>query len=93
MEKHLLSEILTSPVDYMLGSTLDGVQFLNLLRQRLGKPVNAVLLTGDTSSEFIRKAADCDWPVLFKPVGAFKLISSLEAQGGNHAVTIRLGVG
>lgn len=67
-------------VDYMLGGTLNGVQFLNQLRQKLDKPINAVLLTGDTSPAFIRESAKCDWPVLHKPANMSKLISSLSAQ-------------
>lgn len=63
--------------DYMLGGTLNGIQFLNLVRQQLGKPIKAVLVTGDTSTTFIRHAADCDWPVLHKPINTSKLISSL----------------
>lgn len=70
--------------DYMLSSTLNGLQFLNLLRQKLGKPINATLVTGDTSTSFIREAENCDWPVLHKPVSTFKLIASLEAQGIMH---------
>jgi signal transduction histidine kinase len=68
-------------VGYMLSGTLDGIQYLNLLRQKLGKPVNAVLMTGDTSSNLIRKTANCDWPVFFKPVSMFKLISNFEKKG------------
>lgn len=67
-------------VDYMLGGALNGIQFLNTLRQKLDKPVNAVLLTGDTSTAFIRDAADFDWPVLYKPVNTANLISTLSAQ-------------
>lgn len=67
-------------VDYMLGGALNGIQFLNTLRQKLDKPVNAVLLTGDTSTTFIRDAADFDWPVLYKPVNTANLISTLSAQ-------------
>ncbi len=67
-------------VDYMLGGTLNGIQFLNLLRQKLGKTINAVLVTGDTSADFIREAANYDWPVLYKPINTSKLISSLSAQ-------------
>ena len=66
--------------DYMLGSTLNGIQFLNQLHQKLGRPINAVLMTGDTSPSFIREAADCDWPVLHKPVNMSTLISGLSAQ-------------
>jgi two-component system, sensor histidine kinase len=67
-------------VDYMLGGTHNGIQFLNLLCQKRGKPINAVLMTGDTSSNFIRKAETLDWPVLHKPVNVSKLISSLSEQ-------------
>lgn len=66
--------------DYMLGGTLNGIQFLNLLRQKVGKPIKAVLVTGDTSAAFIRHAVDCDWPVLHKPINTSKLISHLSMQ-------------
>ncbi len=74
-------------VDYMLGGTYNGIQFLNLLRQKRGRPINAVLVTGDTSSDLIRKAKTLDWPVLHKPVNVSGLISKLAAQeraGGNR---------
>jgi len=66
--------------DYMLGGALNGAQFLNQLHEKMGKPINAVLVTGDTSPEFIREVADCDWPVLHKPTNITKLIASLSAQ-------------
>lgn len=71
-------------VDYMLGGALEGIQFLNMLRQKLGKPINAVLVTGDTSSSFIRDVTNFDWPVLHKPVNTAKLISTLGAQIGSR---------
>lgn len=67
--------------DYMLAGKLNGVQFPDRLRQKKDRPIKAVLLTGDTSTAFIREAADCEWPVLFKPVNTARLISSLSAQG------------
>lgn len=70
--------------DYMLGGKLNGIQFLNLVRQKLGKPINAVLVTGDTSAAFIRHAVDCDWPVLHKPINTSKLISILGARNIKH---------
>ena len=66
--------------DFMLGGTLNGIQYLNKLRHNLGKPINAVLMTGDTSSSFISMMDDCDWPILHKPVNVSKLISSLAGQ-------------
>lgn len=67
-------------VDYMLGGEHNGIQFLNILRQRRGEPINAVMITGDTSTAFIRKAEMFDWPVLHKPVDTAKLIAKLHSQ-------------
>lgn len=67
-------------VDYMLGGELNGIEFLNLLSQRSAKPVRAVLVTGDTSSNFIRESADMAWPVLYKPVDVVELFARLRAQ-------------
>ena len=69
-------------VDYMLDGDQNGIQFLNQLRQKLDKTLNAVIMTGDTSTDFIRKAEMLDWPVLHKPVNTSKLISMLSQQNG-----------
>ncbi len=66
--------------DYMLGGTLNGIQFLNQLRKKLGKPISAVLVTGDTSATTLRHTRGFDWPVLHKPVNSSQLISNLRAQ-------------
>jgi len=70
--------------DYMMGGTLNGIQFLNQLRKKMDKPIRAVVMTGDTSPSFIREAETCDWPVLYKPVNISKLISLLSEQYGGH---------
>lgn len=67
-------------VDYMLSGTLNGIQFLNRLHEQLGRPIKAVLMTGDTSPSFIREAADLHWPVLHKPVQTSRLAATLSAQ-------------
>jgi CheY-like chemotaxis protein len=67
-------------VDYMLSGKLNGIQYLNQVRERLGKPIKAVLVTGDTSPAFVRGAVLCDWPILHKPVNRSQLISSLSMQ-------------
>lgn len=67
-------------VDYMLGGKFNGVEFLNRLRQKLGKSIIAVLMTGDTSSSLICEAENFDWPVLHKPVNMSILISRLSEQ-------------
>ena len=66
--------------DYMLGGARNGIQFLNQLRQNLDKPINAVIVTGDTSPAFVQAAEHSDWPVLYKPVNTARLIASLRAQ-------------
>lgn len=69
-------------VDHMLGGALNGIQFLNLIRQMFDKPINAILVTGDTSTDFIRDAVNSDWPVLHKPVNMDKLIATfIELEG------------
>lgn len=67
-------------VDFMLGATFSGIEFLNLIRQKLGKPIKAVVVTGDTSTSFIRHAEECEWPVLHKPINTSRLIAELIAQ-------------
>ena len=64
-------------VDFMLGGKHNGIQLLNMLRQKFVKPIKAVLMTGDTSTDFIRKAELFDWPVVHKPVNISILISKL----------------
>lgn len=66
-------------VDHMLGGALSGVQYLNRLSETAQRPVRAVLITGDTSSRFIRESADFPWPVLFKPVELSELLAALGA--------------
>lgn len=66
--------------DYMLGGTFNGIQFLNKLQHKLGKPICAVLVTGDTSPDFVQAAAHSIWPVLYKPVVTSKLMTSLRTQ-------------
>jgi FixJ family two-component response regulator len=67
-------------VDYMLPGIIDGTNFLLSLHQKLHKPVCAVMMSGNTSSYFLRKAEHFDWPVLNKPVKVSQLISQLSQQ-------------
>ncbi|OGS80928.1 MAG: hypothetical protein A2061_03570 [Gallionellales bacterium GWA2_59_43] len=66
--------------DYMLSGTLNGIQFLNLASKKRSRPLKGVVVSGDTSSAFIRHAAQCEWPVMHKPVNTSELISKLSAQ-------------
>ena len=72
-------------VDFMLGGALNGIQFLKMLRQKTGNPVKAVLVTGDTSSNFIHESAGLEWPVHYKPVDVKALFTSLSAQGNESS--------
>ncbi len=64
-------------VDHMLKGKLSGIDFLNMLYKRTCKSINAVLVTGNTSNELVRDADGFKWPVLFKPVNAYNLVSCL----------------
>lgn len=80
-------------VDYMLGGALNGIEFLNRLRRQSARPIHAVLMTGDTSGNFIRESTDLDWPVLYKPVNVSQLLASLAAQlsaAGNTGIADRV---
>lgn len=54
--------------DYRLPGRMNGLDFLQSLDARAADDIHAVLLTGDTSSQFIEQVAASGWPILFKPV-------------------------
>lgn len=64
-------------VDYALGGKLNGFQLLEALQYRQHTLLRAVILTGETSAQFIRSVADSPWPVLHKPVSYARLVASL----------------
>ena len=59
---------------------LNGLQFLDVLQQRLDRPIKAVVLTGDTAARPHAGASSSRWPVLFKPIEISELIAAIEAQ-------------
>lgn len=61
--------------DFRLPGTVSGIDFLNDVRLRRAAP--CVLVTGDTSTEFIEAAHRSGLPVLFKPVALDALLSTL----------------
>ncbi len=67
-------------VDYMLAGTLNGMQFLEQLRQQRHTTIRAILITGDTSPAFVHSCENFEWPVQHKPVNISKLIDSLITQ-------------
>ena len=64
-------------VDYALGGELTGLEFLKKVQQKKQTPIRAVVLTGETSSQFISSVSDSPWPVLHKPINYAKLASGL----------------
>ena len=54
---------------------IDGVQLLSLIQHKSSTPINAVLMTGETSREQIEFSLSARWPILFKPVGLNKLLA------------------
>jgi PAS domain S-box-containing protein len=67
-------------VDYSLGGKLSGFQFLEMLQHRQHTLIRAVILTGETSSQFIRSVEDSPWPVLHKPANYVRIAACLNIQ-------------
>jgi signal transduction histidine kinase len=65
--------------DLHLGDGPDGIEVIEHLRRLCGQDVPAILITGDTSNEEMRRATVSGHPVLFKPVQARKLFGALHA--------------
>ncbi|MCC6208811.1 MAG: hypothetical protein IT488_11750 [Gammaproteobacteria bacterium] len=64
-------------MDHMLAGTLTGIQCLDRISALRSGPVNAVLLTGDTSPEFIRAAERSHWPIVYKPADLCEIVRRL----------------
>jgi len=66
-------------VDFSLAGKMNGLQFLQRLHATMHTPIRAVIVTGETSSQFIDATSDAMWPVLHKPINYAKLASALAA--------------
>ena len=64
--------------DLHLGDGPDGIAAIDAVRRACACDVPAVLITGDTSHEEMRRATDSGHPVLFKPVQPRKLLNALK---------------
>lgn len=82
-EEALASPTITNADFYISDFSLpgeNGLQLLNAIRQRSGKPIKAMVLTGKVlSSDQIEMAQSFRWKVLLKPVNSHKLLSEIEA--------------
>ena len=63
--------------DLHLGEGPDGIEAIAAVRRECACDVPAILITGDTSHEELRRANASGHPVLFKPVQARKLLNAL----------------
>jgi two-component system, sensor histidine kinase len=63
--------------DLHLGDGPDGLAAIEAVRGECGFAVPAILVTGDTSHEELRRASESGHPVLFKPVQPRKLLNAL----------------
>ena len=61
---------------------MNGMEYLETVRELSMKPLKAVVLTGDTSTDRIDMTSSCRWPVLFKPVDLDRLMSVIASQEG-----------
>ncbi|HEX5685168.1 MAG TPA: hybrid sensor histidine kinase/response regulator [Ideonella sp.] len=68
--------------DLHLGPGPDGIAAIDAVRRIYGYEVPAILVTGDTSHEELRRATDSGHTVLFKPLQARKLFNALHGLGG-----------
>jgi two-component system, sensor histidine kinase len=65
--------------DYHLGSGETGTQVITELREILNRPVNAVLMTGDTSTAMREVPLDANVRVASKPIKADELLGLIKA--------------
>lgn len=63
--------------DFRMPGELNGIEFLNTIRRQLGRPIRALIVTGDTSREQIDAFAAAGWPVLHKPIPPQRLLETL----------------
>jgi len=63
--------------DLRLANSEDGLQAIDEVRRTYGAPLPAILITGDTSPDEVKRAHASGHPVLFKPVRARDLFVAL----------------
>jgi two-component system, chemotaxis family, CheB/CheR fusion protein len=64
--------------DYNLPGTLNGAELIAALRASLHRDIPAMILTGDISTDTLRKIADADCVHLSKPAGPETLIQQIQ---------------
>ncbi|MGE5320375.1 MAG: ATP-binding protein [Hyphomicrobiaceae bacterium] len=59
--------------DYRLPDDTDGIEVISRLRQKLGRAIPAILVTGDTAPDTILRISQAGFPLLHKPLRPAKL--------------------
>jgi signal transduction histidine kinase/ActR/RegA family two-component response regulator len=59
--------------DYRLPDDTDGIEVIKHLRQRFGRDIPAILVTGDTAPDTILRISQAGFPLLHKPLRPAKL--------------------
>lgn len=65
--------------DFRLPGGMNGIELLDAIQIRAARPINALLITGDTAAEQIDAFAANRWQTLFKPVESSMLLLALAA--------------
>lgn len=63
--------------DYRLRENHTGAQAVSLMRQTLGHPIPALIITGDTAPQRLQEARDSGVPLLHKPVSPAQLYKAM----------------
>jgi CheY-like chemotaxis protein len=74
--------------DYQLADGRTGFQAIEHLRSKLGAPIPAFLISGDTAPERLREASASGYHLLHKPIGPAALRATL-----NHLLRDRRAAG
>lgn len=64
-------------VDHQLVGPMNGVDFLHRISAARGERVRAVVISGNTSGEFVQSARELRWPLLFKPTDPRTILQAL----------------
>jgi CheY-like chemotaxis protein len=59
--------------DYRLPDDTDGIEVITRLRQKFGRDIPAILVTGDTAPDTILRISQAGFPLLHKPLRPAKL--------------------
>lgn len=66
--------------DYRLRGAVNGIQLIYKIRDRCGRNIPAILITGDTGPEAMRDLSQNPFVVLHKPVSPDRLLNELRGQ-------------